>query len=139
MRPLATALLVLLMSCAPLMPPPPISVAGQMVEYRSAAYGANGSAYWENGKPILGLSVSHLDPAFAYFVWAHERCHLEGESTELAADCCAAKYIKAMGIPEHLVVGSIQKHIKAYGSDYLHPPGALRAIVFMECYNVEGP
>ena len=130
---IATALALLLAACAPSMAPPPHSVAGVAVEYRAAPYGAHGAAYYDGTTPVVGLRVADLHPAHQWFVLAHEWCHLEGAETETGADCCAARYLRSLGVPVVGVVAALQE----YDAGPLHPPGAVRAAVVIDCYEGE--
>ena len=116
------------------MAPPPHWVAGHAVEYRAPApQGANGAAYWDGSTPVVALSVEGLTPAHQWYVWAHEVCHIEGHAAELAADCCAARKMRAMGVPVTEAASAVQ----SYDSGPVHPPGPVRAATIIRCYGGE--
>lgn len=124
-------------SSTPTMPPPPLQIGSYDVQYRRGYLDgpALAGASWEHERtaPIIYMDeeLEYRSPAVQWFVWAHEVCHLEGETTELGADCCAARRLDRIGVPlseplEHLQTNSHTSRD--------HPPGSVRALTFISCY-----
>jgi hypothetical protein len=119
----------------PSLPPPPLEVNGVPIVYKRGYFDGPalaGALTRKDGTPVVLMEpMDYTPPAVQWFIWSHEVCHLEGNNTELSADCCAAQRLDSLGVPMWEPMDHLQNNSH---TDSEHPPGAVRAFTFMSCY-----
>jgi len=149
-RLLLFVLLLVTVACgsAPLIAPPPTTVHGVQVEYRTGDFPGPGlgGARWEDGVPIVLLEdMDGVDPAVQWYTWGHEVCHNEQTDDpshvrtlhegELAADCCAGAWLSKLRIEP---LAAVERLASFENESVTHPLGAVRASMLLSCWLLKG-
>ena len=133
----AVVLITLLFGCgATTAPLPPWEVNGKEVIYETRYLPrSHAASEWRLGRPLLyiGSRLADLSRAQAWWVLAHEVCHLGGSDSELSADCCATRWMRQAGWLGIASLVAIVSMVQDWPVSEVHPDGTVRASEILRC------